>query len=50
MSDRISRLGEIGCAREAYQLLNYGDYGFVYCKRHMSYNAFVSLQTGWRLS
>jgi hypothetical protein len=48
MSDRISRLSAVLSAHEARLLLMGGGPGVIYCKGHMSYQAFLYLQMCWR--
>jgi hypothetical protein len=50
LSDRISRLEDISCAREAYQMLKSSEGELIACNGHMSYDTFVSLQDVWQKS
>jgi hypothetical protein len=47
LSDRISGLHEFGCAVDANVLLKEVNSDLVYCKGHMSQNAYFSLQSSW---
>jgi hypothetical protein len=47
LADRISRLTEIQCAREAMCLLAGFEYSQVSCEGHISYQTFDYLQEVW---